>query len=254
MKAKQFIVTASMGKRIVAKGAVLHPDLRDVLRKGTLVIVAGSTNGYVAEEILQSIGQAEGFSRAGFRRGTVVPPGFAGLKKADLKGDVVITDGKWREGDRDKTVFDVAGSLKAGDVVLKGGNAVNLASGQAAVYIGDPSSGTAGAILPVVYGRRVKLIVPIGLEKRVTDDIDTLASDINDTGTEGPRFMPLPGGILTELEAIKLLTGCKARLAAGGGIYGAEGSVWLVVKGSDGELAAAEKLLDSVSQEPPCEV
>lgn len=243
-----------MCKRIIAKGAVSHAKIRAVLKKGTLVIIAGSTNGYVAEEILRSIGQAEGFSRVGFRRGTVVPPGFAGAAKAKLAGDVIVTDGQWRENDRGKTIFDVAGDLQAGDLVLKGGNAVNLASRQAGVYIGHPESGTIGATLPVVFGRRVQLIVPIGLEKRVPDDIDELAAEINDPQAEGPRLMPLPGEVFTELDAVGLLTGCEARLVAAGGIYGAEGCVWLAAKGNDGELAAAEKLFESVNQEPPCQV
>jgi hypothetical protein len=33
---------------------VFHPDIKRVLGKGTLAIIAGTTNGYVAEEILKS--------------------------------------------------------------------------------------------------------------------------------------------------------------------------------------------------------
>ena len=65
---KQFCVTTSTGKRLIGKAMVAHPDIKAVLEKGTLVIIAGTTNGYVAEEILSSLGQVEGFSRKGFRR------------------------------------------------------------------------------------------------------------------------------------------------------------------------------------------
>ena len=41
--------------------------------------------------------------------------------KASFPGDVVISDGKWQKG---KTIFDVEDSLKTGDMVLKGANAV----------------------------------------------------------------------------------------------------------------------------------
>jgi hypothetical protein len=246
---KQFNLTTVMGKRLIGKGMAQHPDIQRVLQKGTLLIVAGTTNGYVAEEILMALGQADRFSRVGFRRGVTVAQG-AKLPKADLAGDVVIVDGQWQPG---KTVFDVAENLKAGDVVLKGGNAFDP-YGQAAVQIGHPQGGTVMAVVPAVIGRRVQLIVPIGLEKRVFDDIHTLSMRVNDPATDGPRLMPLPGEIFTELDAIQLLTGVEPILIAGGGIFGAEGSAWIGVSGTEEQVAVAAELIKSVSGEPPCEV
>jgi hypothetical protein len=246
---KQFNLTTVMGKRLIGKGIAQHPDVQRVLQKGTLLIIAGTTNGYVAEEILTALGQAEGFSRVGFRRGVTVAQG-AKLPKAELAGDVVIVDGQWQPG---KTVFDVAESLKTGDVVLKGGNAFDP-YGQAAVQIGHPQGGTVMAVVPAVIGRRVKLIVPIGLEKRVFDDIHTLSLRVNESATDGPRLMPLPGEIFTELDAIQLLTGAEVILIAGGGILGAEGSAWIGVSGTEEQIAAAAALIKSISGEPPCEV
>jgi hypothetical protein len=226
-----------------------HPDIQAVLEKGTLVIMAGTTNGYVAEEILTELGQAEGFSRVGFRRGVTVAQG-AKLPKAELTGDVVIVDGQAQPG---KTIFDVAADLKTGDVVLKGGNAFDP-YGQAAVQIGHPQGGTVMAIVPTVIGRRVRLIVPIGLEKRVFDDVNALALRTNDPEADGPRLMPLPGEIFTELDAIQLLTGAEPTLLAGGGIFGAEGSAWIGVTGTEEQVAAAVALVRSVAGEPACEV
>ena len=56
---KQLCVTTSMGKRLIGKAMAQHPTIQDVLKEGTLVIIAGTTNGYIAEEILGSLGQAE---------------------------------------------------------------------------------------------------------------------------------------------------------------------------------------------------
>jgi hypothetical protein len=238
-----------MGKRIIGKGMAHHPDIQRVLEKGTLAIIAGTTNGYVAEEILASIGQAEGFSRVGFRRGLTVAPG-AKAAKADLTGDVVITDGEWQQG---KFITDVAGDLQAGDVVLKGANAFD-AEGYPAVQIGHPQGGTILAALPAVIGRRVQLIVPVGLEKRVLEPVNDLAERCNAPGATGPRLFPVPGEIFTELDAIELLTGAEACLIAGGGIYGAEGAYWLGVSGSEEQVQAAAELIKSVADEPSCEV
>jgi len=251
VKMKQFLLTSSMGKRLIGKGLSADPRIQAVLERGTLVIIAGSTNGYVAEEILAATGQADGFSRVGFRRGMTAPPGFTGMAKAKLEGDVVLVDGVWRKG---RTIFDEAGDLKAGDVILKGANAVDLVAGQAAVYIGDPQAGTIGASLPAVFGRRVQLIVPVGLEKRVVDDVNDLAAEINAPDVEGPRLLPMPGAIYTELEAINTLTGAMPRLLASGGTYGAEGSVYVGVRGTDDQVEAARKIIESIQSEPPCEV
>jgi len=40
-------------------------------------------------------------------------------------------------------------------------------------------------------------------------------------------------------------------LVAAGGVSGAEGGVWLLVTGSKEEMQKAEKIIGSVSREPP---
>lgn len=246
---KQFCVTTSMGKRLIGKAMAVRPDIQSILKKGTLVIVAGTTNGYVAEEILATLGQAEGFHRQGFRRGMTVAPG-AKVPEADFPGDVVIRDGAWLRG---QTIFDAADNLEAGDIVLKGGNAVD-ARGQAAVHIGDPQGGTILATLAAVFGRRVRLIVPVGLEKRVLEDVHVLAKRSIDPDAAGPRLLPMLGEVFTELDAIELLTGAQACLLAAGGIYGAEGASWLGIIGTEAQVDATAELIRSVSGEPPCQV
>jgi hypothetical protein len=246
---RQFCVTTAMGKRLIGKAMLLHPDIKGVLEKGTLVIIAGTTNGYVAEEILKSLGQAEGFSRQGFRRGITVAPG-AKIPSIDLPGDVVIRDGEWQRG---KTIFDVADDLESGDVVLKGANAFD-SRGQGAVQIGHPKGGTILAALVAVVGRRVRLIVPVGLEKRVFEDVNVLAQRCNAPDAKGPRLLPMPGEVFTELDAIKLMTGAEAHLIAAGGVYGAEGAAWLGITGAEEQIEAAAELIKSVADEPPCEV
>ncbi len=45
----QFMLTPAAGKRLIGKGMVAHPAIQATLKKGTIAIVAGTTNGYVAE-------------------------------------------------------------------------------------------------------------------------------------------------------------------------------------------------------------
>lgn len=169
---------------------------------------------------------------------------------AEFPGDVVIVDGTWQIG---KTIYDVVDDLKSGDIILKGGNAFDP-YGQVAVLVGNPQGGTVHAIMSAVYGRRIRLIVPIGLEKRVFEDINTLVKEVNAPGNTGLRLYPVPGDIFTELDAIEMLTGAEASLIAAGGIYGAEGSAYIGVSGSVGQENIATDLLRSLAVEPACEV
>jgi hypothetical protein len=250
---KQFVVTPSAGKRLIAKALVSHAAVSDALKNGTVVIVAGTTNGYVAEEILRSLGISEGFSRKRFFRGITLPPMSAVTSEgrltdeSEFPGDVVITKGTWRKG---KTIVDVIDELKEGDVILKGANTVDFHRKQAAILIGHPKAGTIAVALQAVLGRRVRLIIPVGLEKRVCGDLCCLAEKVNQPDLRGFRLFPVPGQVFTEIEAVHLLTGATAELIASGGVCGAEGSCWLAISGTKEQEEAAEKLLASVASEP----
>ncbi len=249
---KQYVITPAAGKRLIGKAVAIHPAVKQALKSGTLVIIAGTTNGYAAEEILNSIGDTGDFDRRRFFRGiTLAPSGPArGTGRiADQSGfpdDVVIVDGNRLQG---KTIFDVADDLKEGDVILKGANAVDPVRGRAGILIGHPKGGTIAAALQAVTGRRVKLILPVGLEKRVNTDLNRIAETLNSPGGQGPRFWPVPGEVITELQAIYSLTGATAELVAAGGVGGAEGSVMLAVTGSPGEEESAGKLLEEIIEE-----
>lgn len=250
---KQFLITPAAGKRLIAKALAEHSAVNEVLKSGTLVIIAGTTNGYIAEEILSRIDQNGDFSRRRFFRGIVIPPGGPVTSSGRIKdetgfpGDVVIKDGIWQKG---KTIFDVVDDLKEGDIILKGVNSLNLPKGQAGIYIGDPYGGTIGTAIQAVVGRRVKLILPAGLEKRVYSDLNELALKLNAPGSEGPRLLPVAGEIITEIEAILILTGAKAEQVAGGGVSGAEGAIWIAVSGTDEQVESTKKLLNSILKEP----
>ena len=155
--------------------------------------------------------------------------------------------GIWQKG---KTIDDVVDSLKEGDVILKGANALDLQHRQPAILIGHPKAGTIASILPAVVGRRVRLILPVGLEKRVNTDLHVLAEKVNAPTASGYRLLPVPGQVFTEIDAIRQLTGAESEIVAAGGILGAEGSCLLAVTGTREQEKAAEVLWVSVAAEP----
>jgi len=249
----QFNLTPAAGKRLIAKALAAHPDILKTMHSGTLVIIAGTTNSYLAGELLAHIHETRPFAANRFFRGITLPPGFKVgetgriLDESGFPGDVVIRQGVWQKG---QTINEAASELKEGDIILKGANAVNPLTRRAAILIGNPNGGTIVPIIQSVIGRRVRLILPVGLEKRVCGALDTLAAAINRPGQRGFRLMPVSGEVFTEIEAIKLLSGAEAEMFAAGGIGGAEGSIWLTINGDPEQEEAARRVCEAVAGEP----
>jgi hypothetical protein len=103
---RQFVITPASGKRLIGKAMAIHPEIRRALDCGTIVIVAGTTNGYVAEEIFANIGGAADFTRSRFFRGITLPPFRPTTDtgrlpdESEFPGDVIIHHGIWQKGKR----------------------------------------------------------------------------------------------------------------------------------------------------------
>jgi len=250
----QSMLTPAAGKRLIGKGMAAHPAVKAALKHGTIVVVAGTTNGYVAEEILTSIGQLGNFSRQRYFRGLTLPPTHRTTEQGRLpdesgfKGDVIIRDGRLIEG---KTVDEIANDLKEGDLIVKGANALDVVNRRAAVLVGNPTGGTIMVAIRAAIGKRVRLIMPVGLEKRVPGDLNSLATKINSPGSKGLRLFPAPGEVFNEIDALAVLAGVTAEMVAAGGVGGAEGCIWLGVSGSPEAEQKAEEILKSVAAEAP---
>jgi len=250
---KQFLITPASGKRLIAKTLANHPAILKALKSGTIAIIAGTTNGYVAEEILKTHQIPNDFSRKHFFRGITLPRSGSvtgeGLLQNGSKfpGDVIIIKGAC---ERNTTLNDVIDKMCEGDVILKGANALDLNRKQAAILIGNPKAGTIGLTLPTVVGRRLKLIIPVGLEKRVSGDLFALAEKMNTPFATGYRLLPVPGEVFTEIDALTALTGANVELVASGGVCGAEGACLLAVTGSRQQEEFAEQIYKSIADEP----
>ena len=63
--------------------------------------------------------------------------------------------------------------------------------------------------------------------------------------------MPMTGIIVTEIEAIKELTGADAYQMAAGGIRGAEGAVRLLVEGTPEQIKEVKNVISDIEREKP---
>lgn len=240
-------LTVSEGKRLIAKGIMAIHSVKEKLEKGMIIVTKGTTNTYIAEELLN-----KSIEHGSFVIGHFAPEGQSPVN-ADKRHmqEVVIKDGKVL----DVTYEEALKMLEPGDIVMKGGNLLNYSMKQAAVCIGAPNGGTTYKLLPYVGEGKAELIIPIGLEKETTANLEILENTLN-AGNERlnsvPRlYMFRTGTVFTEIEAILQFADVKVFPYGVGGISGREGGVSLVISGSETEVNKVLELVKTIQGERP---
>ncbi len=244
---EEIILTVSEGKRLIGLGVAALPAVRRALQAGTIGLARGSTNGYVAEAIL-----GRPIDRVGFTTGVTLP---AGRKPSELRGDREVGELVIERGIvvANKTLAEAARAMGPEDVLIKGANALNYRKQVAGILIQNAAGGTIGGIIGAVMGRRITLVLPVGLEKEMAFDI-VEANRALERHLKPPRSLwPVTGIIVTEIEALNLLTGVDAMQIGAGGIGGAEGSIRLLIQGTPEQMQAAGRLLGQIYGEPSFE-
>jgi len=252
------ILTVAESKRLIGKAVAQMPIVKNALANGMIIVIKGTTNAYVAEELT---GQKA--DHAAFVTGRIEPEkGTKNLPRVKPVNHLILEKGKVV----DIPLAEAAKKLKAGDVVIKGANALDYKNKIAAVNILDPAGGTTGITMPFIVARKVHLVIPVGLEKLVAGDVVDLTLKMRDPveslpapskrsstlfpGHILPSMWLLTGEIVTELEAINILTGATAFQSSAGGISGAEGSCWIVFRGTRDQVKKAMDLVNAIQGEP----
>ena len=240
------ILTVAESKRLIAKAVARMDCVRHALDEGILAIAKGTTDSYIVEEILgKEIVQTD------YCTGVTLPAHSALKGSTSSKiPDVVLKKGE----PLDMPVIEAIKEMGEGDVFIKGANALNYERRQAGILVGHPTGGTIGATFGAICGRRITLLLPVGLEKNIPADLTevsaAVASDPNRHGPV-PNLWLVAGRIITEIEAVKSLTMADAIPLGAGGIGGAEGAVRLLVQGTPVQVEAAATLFETIFGEPP---
>ena len=241
---REIVLTVSESKRLIAKGIASLPEVIEALKTGMVVVATGTTNSYVLEELWD-----KKIDKRRYRSGITTPREPERLEEPT---ETPIKDVVFRNGTPDASLnrYNAVEHMKKGDVYIKGANTLNYIDNVAGVLIGSPTGGTVGAVFGNIIGKGITLIIPVGLEKLTFEDINTLHLLASEEDFEGPRMWPLTGVIITEIEALEILTGVEATLYAAGGIAGAEGSVRLLIIGTEEEVNNALALCNEIKGEP----
>jgi len=249
MVTREYVLTVAQSKRLIALGVVNYEVVQHAMAEGLLIVCPGTTNSYVLEELL-----GERLSPFAFTTGVTLPAGVQppAVPEPERLGYVIFRQG---ELDKGMSLDEALEQLGTDDVVVKGGNALNYCDQVAGVLIGHPEGGTMGKVLGCVTARKAHLVMPIGLEKEIPESIPEVAGLINDIYDKKNALCslwPVHGAeIITELEAIDILTDCYATQISAGGVLGAEGSVRVVVTGEEGNMEKLDGLMAKLADEKP---
>lgn len=239
-----FSLTVAEGKRLIGKAVAALPRVREAMGNGIVVVTRSTTSGYVLEELL-----GEEVDRRSFVTGKTLPSGNPERGKL-LSADT--PEVVFRNGERGEAGDDLMDELSAGDVVIKSPNALKYEDGLVGYLIGASTGGTVGTYLGPSHGKHLHFIAPCGLEKQVAGDLVAASRALTAAGAalRGPSLWVTPAEIVTELDAIRVLTGAEAMQISAGGIMGAEGAAWITACGNEEEIAKVQALIEDVQGEP----
>jgi hypothetical protein len=237
------LLTPAESKRLIGKAVAALPEVRNAFQRGRLIIARGTTDAFVAEEIT-----GESVDKSYYASGIVTKGKLGTVPLEERQGPFGFKEGKPANPD------ELIKEFEPDDVFIKGANAVDR-DGVAGIFMANPYGGTIGGVLPIVAARGSHLIMPVGLEKLIPSVIEASRKCGNRTFkyTDGMAvgLMPVVNGkVVTEVQAIKVLTGATATHVGSGGVGGWEGCVTLVLEGSEETVKRAWDLVQSIKGEP----
>ncbi len=253
MVRKQIVLTPPESKKLIARAVCATEPVQKALKSGLLVIHPGSTTYFIAEHLM-------GQPPAGiWMIGMIVPKGACveGLTQSEFEQDNwqelkdpgnfpyswVFRKGTLETGGR---LEDVLNDMGSEDVYIKGVNAVDT-HGCVGVLVGSLAGGTIGRVVTHQKRRKFRTIYVCGLEKLVPGSLRHVAAETGRNKTSDAMgipigLYPIEASPITEVEAFNILAGVEAIPVAAGGVGGAEGSILLVIKGTDTEVNKAMDL------------
>ncbi|MFB3880442.1 MAG: hypothetical protein ACE149_04220 [Armatimonadota bacterium] len=242
------VLNPSESKRLIAKAVAQMPEVRQAFERGRIIVGNGTTNGYVAEELL-----GRPVSKWHFAAGVI-----AGSKLDVTEGSTRLPPLALKQGKPfDGPWVELLREFEAEDVFVKGCNAIDP-EGNVGVLLASDVGGTVGQMFGIISARGAHLIVPVGLEKLVPDVIEAAShcgigrAAVADGIPVGMAVLTATE-IVTEIEAFETLFGVDAWHVASGGIAGSEGAVTIAIEGTEEAMRSATQFVASFSEEEAVE-
>lgn len=237
-----FTLTSSESRRLIAKAVIEMPEVKAAWEKAYLLLAGGTTNAFIAQELLDDKTIEPGLCTVGLSTDGLLcvtsPDSRKSFPNVFLEGGAV-----------DKTLAEALADYHKETVVIKGANAFDL-NGNVGVVTAGFDGGTIPRIIGPVTSKGLTYITPVGLEKLVpsvsaaSEAVGASHIDISMGADFGMYCLPNTK-IVNEITAIEILFGLSATLICCGGIGGNEGAVTLAVDGDETPIKALVSYLES---------
>jgi hypothetical protein len=240
------VLTPAESKRLLAKAVVKMDEVRIALEKAYIILCSGSTTALVAQELFGIDIDVETFTCG------LSISGVLCNSDRDIRGEFPLI--AYRGNLIDAAIDEALNDFHRETVIIKGANAVDR-DGFVGIITSGYNGGTLAKSIGTFVSQGLRIICPVGLEKAV------FSVPLSARYTGGKRFDYSMGAdyglfvlstadVVTEVQAISLLSGAQAFHVASGGIGGSEGAVVLAIEGSEKEVLLAVEVINGVKGEP----
>jgi hypothetical protein len=241
-------------KRLIARGLAADVDVQNCLENGRIVVARGIHCAYCLEELT-----GKTIEKAKFAAGLITssPQKRFGATNPNTRlSEVMIEKGEPKDI---QITPELVLSLEKDDIILKSANALDP-DYVPAILASHPLGGTHGNFWSAALARGIKVICPVSLERLVMDSVLESAGSMGIAQIDlsmGAKcgLLTMPAAIaFTEIDALETIYPelLVIQVASGGLGRGGEGSVSLLLEGTEDEVRAAFEFVEmlAVEEEP----
>ena len=244
-----FVLTPAEARRLIAKAVIQMPEFQKAWKDAYVLLAGGTTNAFIAQELLGDMSIESGRCTVGLSCEGLLcvtePSSRKSFPNVFYKGQPV-----------DKKIDEALQDYHADTIIIKGANAFDLEG-----HVGIITSGFNGGTVPNFIGymtsKGLKWISPVGYDKLVPSVPAASRAlgganhiDIS-MGADPGMYCLSSADIITEVEAIKMMFNCEAKVVCASGIGGNEGAHYWAVDGEEADIKALVDYLErNVKGEP----
>lgn len=249
----QVTLTPNESKRLIAKALIKTKIFNSAFKNGKIVIHPSSTTYFILKEL--NIKLPDDIWVCGI----ITPDGAFREEKSINKSSTskgpygFIHSWVLQKGvlQKKKSLKDILEDMGPGDIYIKGANALDF-NKVPAVLIGNKYCGTISRVIYYSKKKNFKIIVPIGLEKIIPCSVSEASREAKIRKINFSMGMPCSllairnAYVITEIEAINILSEAHAIPIASGGLCGAEGAITIIIKGNNNQINSINTCIDGI--------
>lgn len=257
MKA-QIVLTAAESKKLLADAIVEMDVVKRACKKGLIVIHPSSSTWFILERLVKEM------PKGVWLVGMVVPRGMCIEGKmlehrkkdylpqsSDFRLSWALRDGKFEEG---TPLSQLLEEMDENSIYIKGVRALD-SQGNVGVLHARAGGGTIGKVEIASKKKHFNILIPVGFEKLIPGTIREASKAVG-----MPEYIDYSMGIrvglypisrrnltvITEVDALRTLTGINATVISCGGLAGAEGAVVLLIEGDEDQVHKTLEIIDQI--------